>query len=199
MTKPQRRRDDDLQNAIYQVTYHLLLTTTYDQITFARIAREAKTSRSVLYRYWDSLFSLVLDTVHTSSQQEPQLLTDLNFDEGNLRANLLAAGQNFAEWMNSVPTEFNRLMLAEMASQNPQVTKLLSEATEYHTKVMDHILKLALQHREIINYPPIETKLALFKLIRYALVIENRTTSAKTVTDLVDHIVLPAILSFSRP
>ncbi|MEJ5967781.1 TetR family transcriptional regulator [Lactiplantibacillus plantarum] len=55
----QRRRGNRLENAIYDTTYTLLSQYGLDQVTFSRVATAAATSRSVLYRYWDSTFDLI--------------------------------------------------------------------------------------------------------------------------------------------
>ncbi|WP_233262389.1 TetR family transcriptional regulator, partial [Lactiplantibacillus plantarum] len=59
----QRRRGNRLENAIYDTTYTLLSQYGLDQVTFSRVATAAATSRSVLYRYWDSTFDLIFHTI----------------------------------------------------------------------------------------------------------------------------------------
>ncbi|MCF7523562.1 TetR/AcrR family transcriptional regulator [Levilactobacillus brevis] len=58
-----RRRGDELESAIYQVTYQLLTTNNGTALTFSQVAKAAHTSRTVLYRYWESPFDLVLATL----------------------------------------------------------------------------------------------------------------------------------------
>ena len=58
-----RRRGDDLENTIYAATLKILARDGYEKTTFAQIAREAKTSRTVLYRRWDTIFELVHDAI----------------------------------------------------------------------------------------------------------------------------------------
>ena len=78
--KVQRRRGDRLDAEIFRVTYRLLETEGYQAVTFARIAREAQTSRSVLYRHWDTPFDLVLDAVHDRNHSVEFDMHELDFD-----------------------------------------------------------------------------------------------------------------------
>ncbi|MGL4267808.1 MAG: TetR family transcriptional regulator, partial [Weissella cibaria] len=45
-----RKTGDDLTNVIFTVTRDIMAAEGYQAVTFARIARESGTSRTVLYR-----------------------------------------------------------------------------------------------------------------------------------------------------
>ncbi len=189
-----RRRGDQLENAIYEVAYRLLTTEGFNAINFARIAREAKTSRSVIYRHWDTAFDLVFETVHNRFQELEDESQKTSFDKGNLRDNLLLIGQMFIKQLNSFPLEFNRMVLYEMQNSPKRIKEMLAEARKSHLQIMDHILLIAIEKKEIAKMPIVETKLALFQLIRHAIILENEPVSDKKLEALVDFIVLPAIL-----
>ena len=88
-----RRRGDNLETTIYNVALNILERDGYDNTTFAQIAREAKTSRSVLYRRWDTVFELVHDAI---TQQNKQHNWDtVVIDTGSLRGDLIAIGEFF--------------------------------------------------------------------------------------------------------
>ncbi|MTI56254.1 TetR/AcrR family transcriptional regulator [Geosporobacter ferrireducens] len=189
-----RRRGDQLQSAIYEVTYRLLTTEGFNSINFARIAREAKTSRSVIYRYWETTFDLVFDTVHNRFQELEDESQKTIFDKGNLRDNLLLIGQMFMKKLNSFPMEFNRMVLYEMQNCPKRIKEMLTDARKSNLQMIDHILLIAIEKKEITKMPIEETKLALFQLIRHAIILENEPVSTKKLEALVDYIVLPAIL-----
>ncbi|WP_265481260.1 TetR family transcriptional regulator [Lactiplantibacillus plantarum] len=85
----QRRRGNRLENAIYDTTYTLLSQYGLDQVTFSRVATAAATSRSVLYRYWDSTFDLIFHTIIHQIQKTPIALTTTPLDTGSLRTDLI--------------------------------------------------------------------------------------------------------------
>lgn len=194
-----RRRGDALIQDIFRVTYNLLQTESFTELTFTRVAKDAHTSRSVLYRYWDTPFELALAAVHDKTQSANQLIERPQFDNGSLRADLLFIGQHFTRWLQSIPVEFNRLILSEMASQEKQVQQLLNSANQYSLKLMHHVLTLAVSRREIkeVTQVPISTQLVLFQLIRYQFVVANKSITYQDITDWVDSIVLPAILKLT--
>lgn len=196
--KQGRRRGDELLEVIFEVTYQILETEGYQEINFTRIAREAKTSRSVLYRYWDTPFNLVFDAVHNKRKLNKINIDKLDFDYGDLRSNLIFIGEDFILTIESFPKEFYRIMLLEMIQHQKRSKKILSEATAFHNELVDYVLQLAIERKEITELPPVETKLSIFKLIRYAFIVENEIVSKQKLESIIDHVVLPAILSFSQ-
>lgn len=195
--KQERRRGDELLDAIYEVTYQILETEGYQEINFARIAREAKTSRSVLYRYWDTTFDLVFDAVHNKRKPDKIMIDKLDFDYGNLKSNLMFIGEDFILSLESFPKEFYRVMLLEMMQNQKRSKEILSEITNFHNELIDYVLQLAIEQKEITKWPPEETKLSLFQLIRYVFIVENEIVSKQKLESIIDYVVLPAILSFS--
>lgn len=105
-----RRRGDQLQNDIYAVTYRLLETEGYSAINFTRIALEANTSRSVVYRYWDTPFDLVFAAVQQRMQQSDGGFKSLDFDRASLRDNLVSVGQHFILESNNGPFRLFKML-----------------------------------------------------------------------------------------
>ncbi|WP_010271769.1 TetR/AcrR family transcriptional regulator [Paenibacillus senegalensis] len=196
-----RRRGDQLQNDIYAATYRLLETEGYSAINFTRIAREAKTSRSVVYRYWDTPFDLVFAAVQQRMQQSEEEFKNLDFDRGSLRDNLVYVGQHFILTSNHGPFRLFKMLFSEMISQQERerTSQMLAKATGSNIKIMDYVLQQAVQRGEITKLPPKATKLILFEQIRYTSMLENGGVSHQKLEEIVDHVVLPAILYFSKP
>ncbi|ABR50047.1 hypothetical protein Amet_3959 [Alkaliphilus metalliredigens QYMF] len=94
----------------------------------------------------------------------------------------------------SFPLEFNRMVLYEMQNSPKRIKEMLAEARKSQLQIIDHILLIAIEKKEITKMPIVETKLALFQLLRHAIVLENEPVSAKKLETIVDFIVLPAIL-----
>ncbi|GIN09655.1 TetR family transcriptional regulator [Shouchella clausii] len=195
-----RRRGDKLQNDIYEATYRLLETEGYSAINFTRIAREANTSRSVVYRYWDTPFDLVFAAVRQRMQQAEARFENLDFDRGSLRDHLVYVGQHFILESNNGPFRLFKMLFSEMMNQQERerTGQMLAEATKSNIKIMDDVLQRAIQRGEITKFPPKATKLILFEQIRYTFMLENGLVSPQKLEEIVDHVVLPAILYFSK-
>lgn len=195
-----RRRGDQLQNDIYAATYRLLETEGYSAINFARIAREANTSRSVVYRYWDTPFDLVFAAVQQRMQQSEGIFKSLDFERGSLRDHLLYVGQQFILESDNGPFRLFKMLFSEMISQQERerTGQMLAEATSSNIKIMDYVLQQAVQRGEITKLPPQATKLILFEQIRYTFMLENGGVPHQKLEEIVDHVVLPAILYFSK-
>lgn len=196
--KLQRRRGDRLDAEIFRVAYQLLETEGYPAVTFARVAREAQTSRSVLYRHWDTPFDLVFEAVHDRNHSVEFNMHELDFDRGNLAADLYYVGENFLTWLTSVPASFNQMMLLEINHQPKRIKKIMQEVATYNLAVMDHVLENARQRGEINEFPPNETKLALFQIIRCKVIIEGTTMTKEELLVLVNAVIKPAIQYFKN-
>ena len=89
--KMMRRRGKALEKAILDAAYDIIETSGYDDLTFQRVAKQAQTSRTVIYRRYetpvDLLHALVL---YKSTQALGGRMDDLFRDQGSLRADLLA-------------------------------------------------------------------------------------------------------------
>lgn len=193
-----RRRGDDLEDAIYQAAYALLQHENYQAITFSKIAAAAHTSRSVLYRHWDTPFELLFSAMHHHLKSANIQLTDTNFDDGNLRANLIHTGRQFMNFLASMLPEFNHMMLAEMTSQTAMIQKILHEMQQGNLAIIDRVLTLAIATGELQQLPPRPTLLALFQIIRYTFIVEAHTLDTTEIIAIVDKVVLPAVLATGR-
>ncbi len=56
-----RRRGDTLTESIYQAVEDIIKTEGYTNLTFQKIAQAAQTSRTVLYRRWETPLDLIHD------------------------------------------------------------------------------------------------------------------------------------------
>ena len=88
----QRRRGSALEDAILNATWSELVSGGYSRLTYESVAREAGTSRAVIYRRWPTLKSLVNDAIARQSLGSQLPLPDT----GNLRDDLIAFMQGVA-------------------------------------------------------------------------------------------------------
>ncbi|WP_166667194.1 TetR/AcrR family transcriptional regulator [Companilactobacillus nuruki] len=195
--KKNRRRGDQLQNDIYQAAYNLLKKEGYTNLTFSKIAKAAQTSRSVIYRYWDTPFDLVFEMIHNQMKDSGQI-ANTNLNGKNLQENLFIIGKSLTTGFNIVLTEFNKMMLSEMIEQPQKIHKLFDEINTGNLQIIDAALQMAIDNKEIKFMPSQQVRLSLFHLIRYSYVIENHNLDDAQLLELINEIVLPAIVASQK-
>lgn len=194
-----RRRGDELETAIYQVTYQLLATNNGTALTFSQVAKAAHTSRTVLYRYWES-FDLVLATLTHYRQQDPQSMQLEHIDQGSLRADLIYVGTSFAQAATAGVSQYFRQLfsLAVDEQDQRQLAKILSLSTTANLTLMQQVVKNARRRHELLRTPPQVTLLAMFNQIRYVTMIGGAIPEEVEITRLVDDLILPAMQQLGR-
>lgn len=199
MQKDTRRRGDTLQIQIYEATYYLLEKDGYNHINFSKIAKQAHTSRSVLYRYWDQLFDLVLETILYEIKISNNVLTSLEFDLGSLEKNLMFVGKEFIKQSTrGANRHFKILFGIANSSQNIQLKKIIAYSRTANLKIMDYILQLAISKHEIKVLPSETVKLAYFDLLRYNSWTLDSDVTIPVIEKIVREVTLPSILAFSN-
>ncbi|CAH1199659.1 hypothetical protein PAECIP111890_01720 [Paenibacillus sp. JJ-223] len=116
------------------------------------------------------------------------------------KVGLTNVGQHFILESNHGPFKLFKMLFSEMINQQERerTGRMLAEATPSNIKIMDYVLQRAVQRGEITTFPPKATKLILFEQIRYTYMFENGLVSHQKLEEIVDHVVLPAILYFSK-
>ncbi|MEN2667346.1 TetR/AcrR family transcriptional regulator [Listeria aquatica] len=89
MANKTRRRGEELKIALYEATFKIIQTDGIHAVTFGKIAKEAETSSSVLYRYWESPFDLMFDTIKYLLNKEESSQKVFIFNQGSLREDLI--------------------------------------------------------------------------------------------------------------
>lgn len=191
----QRRRGDRLEKAIYDTTYTLLSQHGLDHVTFSRVAAAAATSRSVLYRYWDSTFDLIFHTIIYQIQKIPVELTTSPLNTGSLRTDLIQFAQHFIQQSSTGPFQYFQLLFATtMNTQNQrELTQLITQIDHANLALIDPILTNAQNHGELQLRPNQAAQLVLFQQLRYYDIINQPVITVQQLTDLVDQVVLPAL------
>jgi AcrR family transcriptional regulator len=189
-----RKRGDTLEEAIYSAALNIFRERGIDGVSFAAIAKAARTSRSVLYRRWPTPIVLLHDAMHTQMSGGEGTLSDSTFDSGSLRQDLLDMFNQQARQMNAVDGIFLQAFIAEGAGGNSEVSAIYSQAERQNLAVVDRVLKEAHARGEAAapETIPVTARLAGFRLIRYERLLSGQV-SAGYVEALVDTVVLKAI------
>lgn len=189
-----RRRGDRLEKKIYQSTLRILEQDGYDRTTFAKIARESKTSRTVLYRRWDSVFELIHDAI--IAKESIQTVENLDIDTGSLREDLITLGNYFQQYGSQLNDEFIRASVREFSNGSLLARRLMSQVRQSNLASMKKIVAQAMASKELKQVPSEQVQLLLFELLRYHGILVNDRVEPD-VNSIVDEIVLPAFHNFS--
>ena len=184
--KVQRRRGEELQLAIYTAAREIFEEEGYEALNFQKVAQRAHTSRSVLYRKWESPFELLFEALRYISRHETDSITEISFDTGSLRGDLLALCQRITD--NGFPRKFMPVVFLEIANGRQPID---DGVAEMNLEVMDKILAQATARGEVKANLTDTAKLVPFKLLRYQLFFEKELLSEVEIAELVDQVLLP--------
>ncbi|WP_379134918.1 TetR/AcrR family transcriptional regulator [Paenibacillus sp. sgz500958] len=192
-----RRRGKELESAIMEAAFEIFQTFGYQEMTFQNVAKKAKTSRTVLYRQYESQMNLLHEMAHYRLSQvfgEPNLL-DLIEDHGSLRADLLSALTIYQRFLDAIGPELFSAVLLELSRKQDNWNEIFIHAREKNGLVIQKIHGFAKERGEI-NYDFTDMQLQLpFNLMRYEYMVQGGTLAESYLSLLVDEVLLPVYLN----
>ena len=191
---PKRRRGDNLDEQIFQATYDLMTDIPREKLTFSAIAKQANTSRSVLYRHWDTPLDLIIDAIMYEISQTEHPFGAPTFDYGSLKNNLVHLGEEFMTTTQTPPAKYIRPLfnMAQEKQQKRASNQILKAVEASNLQLIDHVIELAIQNHELSHEPSQTVKLAFFDLLRSSSMI-GEPVSNDWVTRLVNEVIYPAM------
>ena len=197
--KKNRKRGDQLIESIYDATLNILRAEGYNNLTFAKIADIAQTSRTVLYRRWPSPFALVRDImIYKSKKAIGGDLIDKIKDTGSLRGDLLYMLKLYQNIYLETGPEIMNAMLFEMSQRNVKIPVIKDDIWHRNVIYMSKIIQFAEARGEKIKkLSPVALTLP-FDLVRMSFMWEQRVLDKKAREQLVDEILLPVYVDMSK-
>lgn len=189
-----RRRGERLEHAILDAAWDLLTQVGYVKLTMEAVAAKAGTSRPVIHRRWPTRAQLALAALDhaTPTDTEPP-------DTGTLRTDLLALMEQTVRRFGTVHGEILAGMAAETA-RDPETAHALRArpATATQGRKVTTIVRRAIERHEIpaTRLPSRVARLPL-DLVRNEIVLYGRPPGEDVIIDIVDSVILPAILHAS--
>lgn len=195
-------RDVDLVSAstwspreveLLEVTLQLLQENGYDRLTVDAVAATARASKATVYRRWPSKAELVLAAFTEGIRQ-----VAVPPDTGTLRGDLVRLGELVCE-QTSRHAGTLRAVLVEV-SRNPALNEVMQhQFVDQRKALMLHILGQAVERGEI-DAVAIDDDLwdVLPGYLIFRSLVSGRATTAQTVADLVDKVVLPGLTREAR-
>jgi AcrR family transcriptional regulator len=193
--KMMRRRGKELEKAILDAAYDIIETSGYDDLTFQRVAKQAQTSRTVIYRRYetpvDLLHALVL---YKSTQALGGRMDDLFRDQGSLRADLLAVVNIYQRFFDAVGPKLLGAVLTEFSRNYERFRAWSEQARNGHLKIMKKVEEYAKRRGEIAHdFTEMQMSLP-FDLLRAENIIRHEKITNAYLNRLVDEVLLPVFL-----
>ncbi len=187
-----RRRGDTLTESIYQAVEDIIRVEGYTNLTFQKVAQAAQTSRTVLYRRWETPLDLLHDIVvekllHALGGD----FIDMIEDTGSLRGDLLHMLTLYQRYYTEVGPEIMNAMLFEMSQNSPAMVAIGQNAVKKNIEATRKTLDFARARGEKLKDVS-EFALRLpFDLIRMQYLLHRTAIDARQLELLVDEILMP--------
>lgn len=191
---PQRRRGAELKDAIYSAAVELLEQEGYEAVTFQNVAKRAKTTRSVLYRYWEDTFTLIYEASRQAVMKSPNWhgsVIDQSFNSGSLRTDLLEMLKSLRDNSQLFPKNFLSFMYFEQAQGKKHMDERILDIESNNLIIIERILARAQERGEARENIAKNAKLLPFQISRYHIFIDNKLMTDDDISHLVDEILLP--------
>ena len=117
-----RRPAAQVRAEVLAVTSAMLLKEGYSALSFERISRESKASKTTLYKWWPSIGALAAESFF--QQSEPKLKFP---DTGDLRADLISQLSSFVKLMTQNNAGKRVAELVGAAQLDPELAKAWAE------------------------------------------------------------------------
>jgi AcrR family transcriptional regulator len=187
-----RRRGDTLTESIYRAVEDIIKTEGYTNLTFQKIAQAARTSRTVLYRRWETPLDLIHDLmveklVHALGGE----FIDMLEDTGSLRGDLLRLLTLYQRYYIAVGPEIMNAMLFEASQNSPAMAAIGQNAVKKNILAMRKALDFArMRGEKVKNVSEFALRLP-FDLIRMQYLLHRTPIDARQLELLVDEILMP--------
>jgi AcrR family transcriptional regulator len=191
----ERKRGQELEVAILEAADEIIKNLGYEQLTFQNVAKQAETSRSVIYRRYETPIDLLHALVRYKLERAlGGNMIDLFEENGSLRADLLAAIRLYHKFSEAVGPEVLSAMLFELSQKNQGSQRWVKQAREGNIELMKKIQEFASQRGEI-NHEFSTLQMTLpFDLLRLEYIINSGNVTDEYMTQLVDEVLLPIYL-----
>lgn len=191
-----RRRGKQLEIAILEAAYDILCTSGYEQMTFQNVAKQAGTSRTVLYdRYSDKVDLLHALVQYRFTGAQGGKMVDLVREQGSLRADLLSVVKLYQQFLTTVGAELMGAILFEMSVKNVQLQRLSLLGRDSNIEMMQKIQEFAKRRGEIHHEFTSRQMSLPFDLLRFENMVRGGDVTEAYLSELVDEVLLPVYLN----
>lgn len=176
------------EQELLTVTLQLLQQHGYERLTVDEVAATARASKATMYRRWPTKADLVFAAVVDGISQDV-----VAPETGTLRGDLLKIGETVCKQARRHAATM-RAVLGESSRDSALSEAMQQQFFGQRKKVIHHVLQQAVERGEIT---PAAIHDDLWDLLPgylvYRAVIQNRPATTRTVTALVDDVILPSL------
>lgn len=182
-----RPRDQDLGDRILTATQDLLIDHGYGGTTVEAVARAAGTGKAAVYRRWATKIDLVVAAVQVLA------VPPADPDTGTLRGDLLACALHYAQ-----PDVRSGRVLGSVLSEIGRDAALYEAARtsigEPPARALAAVLERWAERGVVRSRAPIPLLARIVPSVAFGeVVLQQRALDERTVVDLVDHVLMPAL------
>ncbi|QTN00305.1 TetR family transcriptional regulator [Sediminibacillus dalangtanensis] len=188
----ERKRGEELEIAILEAADEIIKMKGYWSLTFQNVAKQAKTSRTVIYRRYETPFEILHALVKYKSKQAfDGPMIDLLKDKGSLREDLIAVMELFQQLFRKVGLGVLDAMLFELRQGNEESLLWLNQAHESNIKVMKKVQGFAMRRGEIKHEFSRMQMILPFNILRMENLMNGKKLTKEYIIQLVDEVLMP--------
>ncbi|GAA2850595.1 TetR family transcriptional regulator [Actinoplanes cyaneus] len=192
-----RRRGTELEDAILDAAWDVLVEQGYPHFTYEAVAARAGTSRPVLYRRWPQREEMLLATLRKHWWSRPIPVPDT----GNLRDDAVQFLRHAADTRFELFTLLSvQLMdyLRESGSSFAELRETLRPQGQ--PNALEQMVARAAQRGEVPDVPRPPRMISLpFDLFRHELLMTMKPVPVETIAEIVEGLWLPMLGYRGRP
>lgn len=193
-TPPSRRRGADLEDALLEAAWEVLVADGYRGFTYEAVAARAGTSRPVLYRRWPRREDLLVATLHRYWWSRPIEVPDT----GDLRADAIAFLRSAAERRGHLMAVITVQLMDYFRDSGTSFSDLReilrgSARRESGLRIM---IRRAVERGELPGEPVSDRVVDLpFDLFRHEMLMTMKPAADEAIDQIVDDVWLPLLRS----
>jgi AcrR family transcriptional regulator len=176
------------------VALELLQEHGYDRLTVDAVAATARASKATIYRRWPTKAELVLAAFVEGTRH-----VAVDPDTGALREDLLRLGEQITAHVSTHASTI-RAVLVEVSRSAELDAMMQEQFFDQRKALMAHVLERAVDRGEITASAVTEEFWDVLPgYLIYRSVLTGRAPSRRTVEDLVDNLLMPALTRHNAP
>lgn len=180
----------ELNQAIYRATLEELAASSFEELSFEKIAPKAGTGKSVLYRRWSTTAELVLAALkdHDAGLGKPLLP-----DTGTLRGDLLVLLTAFARVLDEPRGRALRPLLTQRPRHPELFAQVMDQVVLPHQAVILDRMRTAVERGQAAPERATARTAAIGPRLIVAESIDRGTVTDSEIEAVVDEVILPLL------
>jgi AcrR family transcriptional regulator len=183
-----RPRDLELESRVLTATQDLLIEEGYGSTTIAAVAQRARCGKSAIYRRWETKADLIVAAVRASQPRSTPP------DTGSQRGDLLAAALHFAG-SDERSGRVLASLLSAIAGDPVLYEAAYREVGQPPVLALTAVIERWMAEGTIPEGVPVGLIAGIVPTAAFgSVVLRKQYLDREAVTELVDHVLLPALL-----